>query len=296
MPLSASLMSGMSGSSSSSDTKTPIDNKDEKPIITPKVGIHHLESTLSGNLFRRPPLPPNQFQTKPLSKIAVIRPNSSTRILSRSPSPSLTSCRSFTGSSRSFYGSNSSLTNSPRSYSSLRSGGTNFVKSPTPRRIFPQASSSEFDLVEMRSKEQAPVIFDASLNFVLGIDRQQVRQSFKPTASHLEAETASNLLTSRISQFLQRTDHIMDEWKRIGHRNESNEMIDYKNKDLLKSRSATNIMIKGFQYFSRSNNTGRSRSRSASRFSEDTLSMCNDEVRHLTLKARNLIKEVVNRN
>ncbi|XP_051166261.1 unconventional myosin-XVIIIa isoform X4 [Leptopilina boulardi] len=277
MPLTTS-------SSTSSDSRTPIDDNNDKPIITPKLvgGVHqHLESTLSGNLIRRPPLPPSHFQTKPLSKIAVIRPNSSTRILSRSPSPSLTtSCRSFNGSTRSYYGSNSSLTNSPKSYSSsLRSTG--FIKSPTPRRIFPQECSSRFDILEMSTKEQAPVIFDASLNFVLGIDRQKVRQSFKPTASHLEAETASNLLSSKISQFLQRTDHIMDEWKRIGHRNESNEMIDYKNKDLLKSRSATNIMIKGFQYFTKSNSGGRSRSRSVSRLSEDTLSI-NGELSEMT--------------
>lgn len=291
MPLTTSLLSG---SSTSSESRTPIDDNNEKPIITAtKLGIQHLESALNnGNLIRRPPLPPSNFQTKPLSKIAVIRPNSSTRILSRSPSPSLTTSRTF------YPSNNSSLTNSPNSSTyypssaasssllSFRPIGKNFIKSPTPRRIFPQESStSGYDLIEMERKEQAPVVFDASLNFVLGIDKQQVRQSFKPTASHLEAETASNLLSSRISQFLQRTDHIMDEWRRIGHRNESNEMIDYRNKDLLKSRSATNIMIKGFQYFSRSNSGGgnRSRSRSISRFSEDTLSMCNGEVSFFNL-------------
>ena len=273
MPLSTTtMMAGMPSSFSREDSKTPTNEKNETPIN------RRLE-TIPNSLFRRPPLPPTHFQTKPLSKIAVIKPNSSTRIISRSPSPSL-SCRSLASSTRSFHGSNSSLTRSPRSSSSLDSTGSNFIKSPIPRRIFPQESPSfGLDLEELSSKEQAPVVFDASLNFVLGIQKQKVRQSFKPTASHLEAETASNFLSSRISQFLQRTDHIMDEWKRIGHRNEANEMIDSKNKNLMKSRSATNIMIKGFQYYSRSNSAGRSPSRPASRLSEDTLSEYNGEVR-----------------
>lgn len=273
MPLpSTTMMAGMPSSISRDGSKTPTNERNERPINS------RLE-TISNSLFRRPPLPPNHFQTKPLSKIAIIKPNSATRIISRSPSPSL-SCRSFASSTRTFHGSNSSLTRSPRSSSSLGSTGSTFMKSPTPRRIFPQEShSSGLDLEELSSKEQAPVVFDASLNFVLGIQNQKVRHSFKPTASHLEAETASNFLTSRISQFLQRTDHIMDEWKRIGHRNESNEMIDSKNKDLMKSKSATNIMIKGFQYYTRSSSVGRSPSRPASRLSEDTLSEYNGEVR-----------------
>ena len=282
MPLSSTaLMAGMPGPSNSSDAlKSSINGGNEKSIITPK-----LEDLPNRCTLRRPPLPPNYFQTKPLSKIAVIKPNSFTRIISRSPSPSLSTCRSPSASTRSFHGSNSSMTRSLSRCSSLGSAESDFLKSSTPRRIFPQESpASGLDLEELSNKEQAPVVFGASLNFVLGIQKQKVRQSFRPTASHLENETASNILSSKISQFLQRTDHIMDEWKRIGNRNESSEMTDYRNKDLLKTRSATNIMIKGFQYYSRSNSVARSPSRSASRLSENTFSECNGEVRIVFLR------------
>lgn len=221
-------------------------------------------SSLSSHLTRRPPLPPisSHFYPRPLSKIAVIRPNSAASLISRSPSP--------------------------RFSSSLRSLS---CQSPTPRRIFPQESfcdeDEQLDMEELSSKEQAPVVFDASLNFVLGIDKQKVRQSFRPTASHLEPQTASSYLSSKISNFLQRTDHIMDEWKRIGRScgDEATTMScaspdGRRQRNLARSKSATNILIKGYQYFSRSSSVAKSPSRPVSRLSEDdrTLSQCDEEV------------------
>lgn len=201
---------------------------------------------------RRPPpgssSSSSHFRSRPLTgKIAVIRPNNTMRLFSKSPSPaaslSLSRCSSTT----------SSLFNSIR------------CKSPTPRRIFPQvAQPMDLDLEEELSlKEQAPVVYDASINFVLGIPKQKIRQSFKPTASHLEPETASSLLSSKIANFLQRTDHIMDEWKRLGHKNDAmdidNMMMPHnRHKSLSRSKSATNIMIKGYQYFSRGNSVAKS--------------------------------------
>jgi myosin-18 len=126
-------------------------------------------------------------------------------------------------------------------------------------------------------KEQAPVVFDASLNFVLGCERQRVKQCFRPTASHLEPSTASSYLSSKISQFLKRTDHVMDEWRSLGHRDETDDepiSLPYareRNRGVLgRSQSATNIMIRGYQYYSRSNSVAKSPSRrSLSRASED---------------------------
>jgi hypothetical protein len=142
---------------------------------------------------------------------------------------------------------------------------------------------------ELSSKEQAPVVFDASLNFVLGIDKQRVRQSFKPTASHQEPQTASSYLSTKISNFLQRTDHIMDEWKRIGRggNEDANVAVGLGNggamparRSLSRTKSATNIMIKGYRYFSKSSSACKSPSRTLSSMSDDdkTLSQCDEEV------------------
>lgn len=263
-------------SSFASDGLSTSSNKSPEP--------NSFSSCTNNNSLRRPPLPPNHFKTRPLNKLAVIKPNQNARIVSRSPSPnfSLSSsrcCRSMTplnltsrsSSSQSMYNRTSDCTN--------------------PRRIFPQHSprnDSNSDLEELSSKEQAPVVFDASLNFVLGIEKQKVRQSFRPTASHLEPTTASSLLSSRIAQFLQRTDHIMEEWRSLGHKDDTDELEcltalphNDRHRKIGRSKSATNIMIKGFQYYSRANSVNKSPSGSVSRLScleeDKTLANCNDD-------------------
>lgn len=123
----------------------------------------------------------------------------------------------------------------------------------------------------MSSKEQAPVVFDANLSFVLGCSRQPVRQQFKPIAAHLDEGTASNYLSSKIDKFLRKTDHVMDEWRRLGHKDEPDlEMYyDGQKKKIGRSKSATNIMIKGFTLFSRSGSRASSMCRSNRDISED---------------------------
>lgn len=79
----------------------------------------------------------------------------------------------------------------------------------------------------------------------------------------------------------------MDEWKRIG-RSAGDEAMTMsctspdgrRRRNLARSKSATNILIKGYQYFSRSSSVGKSPSRPVSRLSEDdrTLSQCDEEV------------------
>jgi hypothetical protein len=150
---------------------------------------------------------------------------------------------------------------------------TLYNRTPTPRRLYPQTcdTSDSVDLNELRSKEQAPVVFDANLSFILGCNNQSLRQKFKPVAAHLEQGTSSNYLSSKIDNFLKRTDHVMDEWRRLGHKDEPDlEMYyDGKKRKVGRSKSATNILIKGFTMFSRSGSRASSICRSSRGISED---------------------------
>lgn len=156
-------------------------------------------------------------------------------------------------------------------------------KSSTPRRTFPQVTTTtHLNLDELSAKEESPVIFDANLTFVLGT-KGKMKQNFVPVPAHLEDTTASNYLTSKISDFLKRTDHVMDEWKSMGRRrnNDDDDVCSSLRqsckgrKSLGRSSSATNIMIKGFQLFSRANS---SRSSMAREMSEDRTEADGEEV------------------
>lgn len=85
----------------------------------------------------------------------------------------------------------------------------------------------------LADKDESPVVFDVNLSFDLGspppqrggsLTRTRVHQRLIPMAAHLEQQTASAFLTSRIASFLQRTDHVMEEWKRIGRRDPDEEL------------------------------------------------------------------------
>ncbi|XP_055853907.1 unconventional myosin-XVIIIa isoform X4 [Episyrphus balteatus] len=184
-------------------------------------------------------------------------------LTSRSPSPSM-SMRS-----------NGSSSYSNRSYMSSAS-------SSMPRRIFPQTYSraDNMDIFKLRSLEPSPVVFDANLQFVLGCKKQPVRQTFRPSPSHTDPQTASNYLTEKIANFLKRTDHVNEEWtalgttksiRKIGQNGSSgsrcssvasSRLDDFDTISLIekqrersvdransmgRSKSATNILIKGFQ-------------------------------------------------
>ncbi|OWR54894.1 hypothetical protein KGM_207001 [Danaus plexippus plexippus] len=198
------------------------------------------------------------------------RHGSNNILTSRSPSPSSYGSVKSSGSYYSTCSSNSTFVPLSRS-SSLTS--TLYNRTPTPRRMYPQTSdnSDNVDLKELTSKEQAPVVFDANLSFVLGCKKQPVRQKFKPIAAHLEEGTSSNYLSTKIDNFLKRTDHVMDEWRRMGHKDEPDlEMYyDGKKRKIGRSKSATNIMIKGFTLFSRSGSRASSVCRSSRGISED---------------------------
>lgn len=191
-------------------------------------------------------------------------------LVSRSPSPlSYKSCAS-NYSTCSSNGTYVPLSRSSSINSTIYNRTNN--STPTPRRMYPQTydSSENVDLRELRAKEQAPVIFDANLSFVLGVNKQPMRQRFTPIAAHLEEGTSSNHLSSKIDNFLKRTDHVMDEWRRLGHRDEPDLDCYYGSKRKLgRSKSATNIMIKGFTLFSRSGSRASSVCRSSRGISED---------------------------
>lgn len=240
------------------------------------------------SLAKRPPLPPHcNHQKRPTSRGHI----GSTNRMLRSPSPcSVSSSVSYRAKSLST-GMRSPSVVSSRSRSSLVESAT---FSTPPRRTYPRESTCSPSMEDVLVKEQAPVVFDASLNFVLGCERQRVKQSFKPTASHLDSTTASSYLSSKISQFLKRTDHIMDEWRSLGHRDDINDdpislphARDKPRVVIGRSQSATNIMIRGYQYYSRSNSVANSPSRrSLSRASEDRTS---DGMQEVTCRNDGLI-------
>lgn len=180
--------------------------------------------------------PPTTFQTRPLKNLTVLSRTQHTiptRSMTRSPSPSLSTC-----------------SNSTRSCA-------------TPRRVFPQ-TPVRIDLDDLEDKEEAPVVFDANLTFVLGC-KTNLKQNFKPVPAHRDRDTVSNVLSNKIADFLERTDHVMDEWKSMGHKEDGTrrtvESIRRNAEDrrnIGRSSSATNILIKGFQYFSRASSCNRS--------------------------------------
>lgn len=261
------------GHLNSSDTMSSEETLDETSISSLTNNTLPMSSTSTKGIAMRPPLPPNCNHHKKLTGRNPIVGNSN--FLVRSPSPSCSvSSASVSYRARSLSGMRSPSVASSRS---RRSQLDSF--SIPPRRTYPCESTRSPSVENALIKEQAPVVFDASLNFVLGCERQRVKQSFRPTASHLEPSTASSYLSSKISQFLKRTDHIMDEWRSLGHNNEADDdqaisvpHMRNKSRDLTgrRSQSATNIMIRGYQYYSRSNSVGKSPSRrSMSRGSED---------------------------
>ncbi|XP_056632442.1 unconventional myosin-XVIIIa isoform X4 [Diorhabda sublineata] len=201
---------------------------------------------------------PVMFQTRPLRSLTVLsdspsRENSTTR--SPSPTPSNYSVSSFRSNRSSSYG--------------------------IPRRIYPQAYDPRNRDLDLDDKEDTPIVFDANLTFVLGC-KGKLKQNVKPIPAFQDNQTASNALSNKISDFLSRTDHVMDEWKSKGHKEDEQHSLRMKrsrSKQIGKSRSATNIMIKGFQYFSRANSVTRS---SVTRESDDATEAEIDELSEMT--------------
>lgn len=188
--------------------------------------------------------------------------------VSRSPSPAYSQSTNRSGSSLSNY---DSMTETTRSHSQ-------------PRRLFPQTYTDHtLDVHEFYKMEQSPVVYDANLSFVLGV-KQPLRQSLRASPAHSERSTASNYLSDQISKFLKRTDHVMEEWSAMGRKKgDTVSYIERKREEngdtrggIGKSKSATNILVRGFQLIKNQPSLRRSCSRDLPDIPKDDLNGQNE--------------------
>ncbi|KAL3271768.1 hypothetical protein HHI36_022238 [Cryptolaemus montrouzieri] len=150
----------------------------------------------------------------------------------------------------------------PTPSSSKRKGIEERSTSLEPRRIYPQKKST-YDLGYSEDKDDSSIVLDANLSFVLGC-KAKLRQHVKPIPAYQTEGTSNNDLSNKIKNFLRRTDHVMDEWGRMGkgRKKGRNRREEEEEKERLsKSRSERNIMIKSLQMYSRSSSVARSISR-----------------------------------
>lgn len=146
---------------------------------------------------------------------------------------------------------------------------TNLSPSPgrsvTPRRTYPQSYSNEasISLQELSTMDPSSTVFNGRMSFMIGNSNQRIYQQVNVNPAHTNPKMASNYLSSKIDSFLKRTDHVMEEWKHLGKRDHSSGL------DSNASKSAANIMIKGFQMMSSIQTTERIRNRSVSYELED---------------------------
>lgn len=158
---------------------------------------------------------------------------------------------------------------------SITSTNSRQLRSLTPRRIFPQTYTPRqtIDLAKLKTLDTASTVFDGRISFVLGCKNQRIRQDFRSSPAHLsETETASRYLSDKIRDFLRRTDHVTEEWnnhcKTISNSRKSCDMISFIEEQrnqiddprLARSKSVTNIMIKGYQMMKNLPPTERSNS------------------------------------
>lgn len=122
-------------------------------------------------------------------------------------------------------------------------------------------------MTELKSLDPSSTVFDGRLSFVIGCDNQRVRQQMRPRPAYTSPQMASSYLSSKIDSFLKRTDHVAEEWQNLGRgggggggsaAEQSAERSAYR------SKSAANILIKGFQMTSSMPPTQRLHSRNAS--------------------------------
>ncbi|KAK7864786.1 hypothetical protein R5R35_012278 [Gryllus longicercus] len=162
-----------------------------------------------------------------------------------------------------------SPTGSISTYSGSYSASKNVLSSGSigPRRVFPQTSTN-LDLQTIDERDKSPVVFEGGMSFMMGGKRSPVMQQLKPMPAHLDPTTASSALSNKITDFLRKSDHVMEEWKRIGRKDpDADTKASLPPSHRGSSKSVTNILIKGFQLLSRQEPTPRTRSRA----SQDTL-------------------------
>ncbi|KAK6620967.1 hypothetical protein RUM43_011270 [Polyplax serrata] len=160
------------------------------------------------------------------------------------------------------------------SYSYDQYSRRRFVRSSsTPRRIFPQVARPPA-LHPDKSSDDSSTVFDASMSFDLASNRTSLRQQFKPQPAFSEEQTASNSLSLRIAEFLNRTDHIMEEWRHLGKGGDDLQSLvqlpasNLPGQSSTRRKSATNILIKGMLNFTKGSRNSSVRSRSTARTPE----------------------------
>lgn len=160
------------------------------------------------------------------------------------------------------------------SYSYDQYSRRRFVRSSsTPRRIFPQVVRPPA-LHPDKSSDDSSTVFDASMSFDLASNRTSLRQQFKPQPAFCEEQTASNSLSLRIAEFLNRTDHIMEEWRHLGKGGDDLQSLvqlpasNVPGQSSTRRKSATNILIKGMLNFTKGSRNSSVRSRSTARTPE----------------------------
>lgn len=298
MPLSpsVSMMNGLQPVPSSQSHRVsalPPRKRPPRPVIRPLIPNGSLRGPNEVAVSKLPPpLKTSRYVQNGKLKISISRSNASDDLndrrsmshessyVSRSPSPA---------QSHSTYRSSSSLSN----YDTWRSSDSSRSRN-TPRRQFPQSyTDHSLDVHEFYQMEQSPVVYDANLSFMLGM-KQPLRQTLRVSPAHSEKSTASNYLSSQISNFLKRTDHVMEEWSAMGCKRDDTVSYIERQREahsmdrfvgVGRSKSATNILVRGFQLMkSQPSSLRRSVSRDINNIPSDQLddddrTVCDEEVR-----------------
>lgn len=249
----------------------------------------------------------SSITSKLVPRLSLFRPKTPTNLDSNNHSNGFT-LLSRNSSSHSIDSMNSSFRSISPSLSmisdteSSRHNSRDSFRSITPRRIFPQTYDPNRTnyLTKLRSLDASPTIFDGKLSFDLAAPKQRIRQEFRSSPAHAaDIETASRYLSDKINDFLKRTDHVSEEWnnrcKSVSRNScdvvsiieEQRNLDDEATKRLARSKSVTNIMIKGYQMAKnmppteRANSVCRIRSASVIRRSESQDTFIDDEVTKL---------------
>lgn len=273
-------------------TALPPKRRPTRPVIRPMVPSISRSGPDAIAVSKLPPPPrSSRYIQSGRLKIPISRPSTSDDLndrrsmshessyVSRSPSPAYSQSTQRSGSSLSNY-------DSWRSSDSCRSRST-------PRRQFPQTYTDHtLDVHEFYKMEQSPIVYDANLSFVLGV-KQPLRQTLRASPAHSEKSTASSYLSDQISSFLRRTDHVMEEWSAVGSK--KCDTVSYierqreqrsKDRNLERSKSAQNILVRGFQLIKSQPSLRRSMSRDINeipsdqnQIDDDDRTVCDEEVK-----------------
>lgn len=273
-------------------TALPPRRRPTRPVIRPIVSMTSRSGPDAVAISKLPPPPKSsRYIQNGKLKIPLSRLNTSDDLndrrsmshessyVSRSPSPAYSQSTQRSGSSLSNY-------DSWRSSDSCRSRST-------PHRQFPQSYTDHtLNVHEFYKMEQSPIVYDANLSFVLGM-KQPLRQTMRASPAHSEKSTGSNYLSDQISSFLKRTDHVMEEWSAVGRK--KGDTVSYierqreqrsMDRGLDRSKSAQNILVRGFQLIKSQPSQRRSMSRDINvipveqrQIDDDDRTVCDEEVK-----------------